>query len=113
MLVDALGDEGVRDLEEQRPRAGAGEQRRLAVEAPGLGSGAVEAGELGVERAVRGARRQRSLGRRPTTHHATGKKPAAARSFTVSTTRNGTMPVAMACGSDIAVVTASHGTPTA
>ena len=113
MLVDALRDQRVRDLEEQRPRAGTEQEHRLAVEAPGLGSGAVQPGELGVGRDARGPGRQRSLGRRPTTHHANGKTAAAASSLIVSTTRNGSMPSSIAFDSDSPVVTASHGTPTA
>ena len=120
MLVDALGDERVGDLQQQGARPGAEEQGRLAVESPGLGAGAVEPGAFGIEAArrpgdlvARRSRRQRSLGRWPTTHQAAGNTAAAASSFTVSTGMNGSMPSLIASPSDIPVVAASHGTPTA
>ena len=105
MLVDALGDERVGELEQERARAGAEQQRGLAVEAPGLRAGAVQPGVAGAG--------QRSLGRRPTTHHAAGNTAAAASSFRMSTTRNGTSPSSIASPSESPVTTASHGTPTA
>ena len=50
VLVDALGDQRMGDLHEQRPRSGPEQQRRLAVEPPGHAVGAVQA-----ERVVRSA----------------------------------------------------------
>ena len=117
MLVDALGDERMRDLEQQGARTGAEEQGRLAVEPPGLGAGAVEAAGSRARRPgglVAVGRRQRSLGRRPTTHHAAGNTAAAASSLTMSTTMNGSMPTSIASPQGHArSSTASHGTPTA
>ncbi len=119
MLVDALGHQGMGDLQQERPGTGAEQERGLAVEAPGLGAGAVQPGALGIEGARRPEvldgrrRRQRSLGRRPTTHQAAGKTAAAASSLMVSTTRNGSIPSRTASPNDMPVVIASHGTPTA
>ena len=111
VLGDALGDERVRDLEQERPRAGTEEERRLAVVAPAGGARAVEA-IAGI--ACRGlGQGQRSLGRRPTTHHAAGNTAAAARSLTMSITRNGSRPNSIAHRRLLPVVTASHGTPIA
>ena len=69
VLVDALGDQWVRDLEQQRPRAGAEEQRRLAVEAPGLGARAVEPASSGssARSAGRGVSGRSAAARPPTT----------------------------------------------
>ena len=44
MVGDARGDRRVRELEQQRPRTGAQQQHRLAVEPPRLRAGAIEAG---------------------------------------------------------------------
>ena len=47
MLVDALGDERMGDLEQQRARPGAEQQQRLAVQPPRLGAGPVQPGGVG------------------------------------------------------------------
>ena len=88
VLVDALGDERVRDLEQERARPGAEQQRRLAVEAPAVGARAVEPG---VARAVSG---RWAVGRPPTTPPGT-RRPRRA-SLTMSTTRNGSRPNSIA-----------------
>ncbi len=53
VVVDPGRDGRVRDLEQQRARAGAEQKHRLAVEPPGLGAGAVQAGDVGRDRARR------------------------------------------------------------
>ena len=62
MLVDALRDERMGDLHQERARSGAEQQRRLAVEPPGP-LGAVEARRPRTPR--RSRRRQRSSARSP------------------------------------------------
>ncbi len=47
VLVDALGNERVGDLEQERPRTRGKEQERLAVEPPCLAVGPVQAGVVG------------------------------------------------------------------
>jgi hypothetical protein len=56
---------------------------------------------------------QRSPGRRPTIHHATGNKPAATSSFNASHTRNGISPASIAAPSVMLRLAISHGTPIA
>jgi len=107
VLADAFRDERMPDLEQQRVRTGTEEEGRLAVEPPGLRAGAVEACQIA------GRGRQRSLGRRPTSHHAAGNTAAAASSFTMSTPMNGMNPSSIAFWREIPVASASHGTPTA
>lgn len=104
VVEDGGGDGRVCDLEQERPRAGAEEEKRLAVEAPGDGVRAEEARiHLG----------QRSPGRRPTTHQAAGKAAAARAIFSASPARNGVRPFAIAHSAGCCATTASHGTPTA
>jgi hypothetical protein len=106
VLVDALGDQGMRQLEQQRAGSGPEQQRGLAVQPPGFGAGPVEPGQ------VRG-RGQRSLGRRPTTHQAAGNTTAAASSFRTSSATNGSTPFSIAWAGDRPATTANQGTPSA
>ena len=50
VVVDAGRDRRMGDLEQERARAGAEQQHRLAVEPPRLGRGAVQAGDVGGSR---------------------------------------------------------------
>src|SRR6266550_1943456 len=105
MLRDARGDERMRDLQQQRSRAGSEEEHRLTVQAPGFAGRAVQpavddvdsrerAGSGGAR--LRGRGSYRSPGRRPTNHHAAGNAAAASASLIASHTRNANRPLAMA-----------------
>ena len=110
MLVHAFGDQRMRELEEQRPWARRQEQHAFAVDAPRLAEWTVQADRLVEPGPRRG--RQRSPGRRPTTHHASGNSAPASTSLTTSPTRKGTSPLSMVCWSVKPVASASHGRPT-
>src|SRR5436189_3140140 len=105
VLGNAGGNERVRDLEQEGPRARAEQEHRLAIEPPRLARWAVEAavddlegrGHAGsIESRLRGRGSYRSPGRRPTNHHAAGNAAAASASLIASQSRNGTRPLAMA-----------------
>ena len=117
MLVDAGRDGRVGELEQQRPRAGAEQQHRLAIEAPGLRSGPEHPDGLGLHihagHDIAGVDPQRSSGRRPMSHHAAGRSPAATASLATSQTRNLVMPSATASDHGMPVAAFSHGTPIA
>ena len=104
VLGDAGGNRWVRDLEQQGPRSGTEQEHRLTIEAPCLAGRAEQA-------RVTAVGRQRSPGRRPTTHHASGNTPAASTSLIRSVTTNGRSPALMAAEKFIPVAAISHGTP--
>jgi len=102
VLVDALGDQRMGDLEEQRPWAGAEQKDSLAIEPPTLALGAEETG----------VRDQRSPGRRPTIHQATGKAAAARASLSASPMRNGVSPRFTVSDQEVPIAACNHGRPT-
>ncbi len=56
---------------------------------------------------------QRSSGRRPTTHQATGKSTAARMSLSASPKRNGVRPISMVSAGEAETTTPNHGRPIA
>ena len=104
VLGDAGGNRWMRDLEQERTGSGSEQEHRLTIEAPCLAGRAEHA-------RVPALGRQRSPGRRPTTHHASGNTPAASTSLIRSVITNGTSPALSAACRFIPVEAMSHGMP--
>ena len=104
VLGDAGSDRWMRDLEQERAGSGSEQEHRLTIEEPCLAGRAEDA-------RVPALGRQRSPGRRPTTHHASGNTPAASTSLIRSVITNGTSPALRAAGRFIPIATISHGIP--